>query len=107
MLKKYINQELWLEYSDMSNSMKHLGNINLDREWDSISRCIKRAAEEEIPKKKILNSGINKAPKKRRTELQIAINKLRKIIRRCKKEKNSNRDKDKQCELEREIEKIF
>src|SRR5205085_887653 len=90
----------------MSNITKHLSNINLDREWDSISRCIKRAAEEEIPKKKILNSGINKAPKKRRTELQIAINKLRKIIRRCKKEKNSNRDKDKQRELEREIEKI-
>ena len=78
----------------MSNSMKYLGNINLDREWNSISRCIKRAAEEEIPKKKILNSGINKVPKKKCTELQIAINKLRKIIRRCKKEKNSNRDKD-------------
>ena len=106
LLKKYINQELLLEYSDMSNSVKHLSNINLDREWDSISRCIKRAAEEEIPKKKILNSGINKSPKKRYTELQIAINKLKKIIRRCKKEKNSNRDKDEQRELEREIEKI-
>ena len=90
----------------MSNSTKHLGNINLDREWDSISRCIKWAAEEEIPKKKILNSGINKAPKKRHTELQIAINKLRKIVKRYKRKKNSNRDKDEQCKLEKEIEEI-
>jgi exonuclease III len=100
LLRKRVSEELW-HYDTQENAVE-----TLDQEWDNISRSIKQAAEEEIPRKKVLNSGCNKAPKKVYTELQIAVNLIRKLVKRCKKEKGTSRTEKEQIELEEQIEKV-
>ena len=54
----------------------------------------------------MLNLGCNKAPKKIRLELQIAINTIRKLVKKCKKIIGTRRTEEEQIEIEQEIEKI-
>src|SRR5207237_1372861 len=77
LLKRRDNKALWNNVTQNATKDNEK-EIDINREWDNISRSIKQAAEEEIPRKKITNSSINKAPKKRYTELQSAINTIRK-----------------------------
>jgi len=54
----------------------------------------------------VLNSGCNKAPKKICSELQTAINTIRKLVKECKKKIRMSRTEDEQVEIEQEVEKI-
>jgi len=54
----------------------------------------------------VLNSGCNRAPKKICSELLIAINRLKKLVKRCKREKETSRMKEEQREVEQEVERI-
>src|SRR5437868_162793 len=105
LLKRRVNKALWNNVTQNATKDKEK-EIDINREWDNISRSIKQAAEEEIPRKKITNSGINKAPKKRYTELQNVINTIRKIVKSCKKKKGLYRTEEEQLEIEKELEKI-
>jgi len=106
LLKRRVNKALWNNNVTQNATKDKEKEIDINREWDNISRSIKQAAEEEIPRKKITNSGINKAPKKRYTELQGAINTIRKIVKSCKKKKGLYRTEEEQLEIEKELEKI-
>ena len=48
----------------------------------------------------------NKALKKIHSELQIAINTIRKLVKKCKKERGTRITEEEQIEIEQEIEKI-
>ena len=63
-------------------------------------------AEDEIPQKKVLNSDCNRVPKKMHSELQTAINMIRKLVKKCKKEIETRITEEEQIEIEQEIEKI-
>jgi len=106
LLKRRVNKALWNNNVIQNATKDKEKEIDINREWDNISRSIKQAAEEEIPRKKITNSSINKAPKKRYTELQSAINTIRKIVKSCKKKKGLYRTEEEQLEIEKELEKI-
>ena len=54
----------------------------------------------------MLNSSCNKVPKKIHSELQIAINTIRKLVKKCKKEIRTRITEEEQIEIEQEIEKI-
>ena len=54
----------------------------------------------------MLNSSCNKALKKIYLELQIAINIIRKLVKKCKKIIETRRTEKEQIEIEQEIEKI-
>ena len=86
LLKRRVNKALWNNVTQNATKDKEK-EIDINREWDNISRSIKQVAEEEILRRKITNSEINKALKKRHTELQNAINIIRKIVKSCKKKK--------------------
>ena len=60
--------------------------MDLNKEQDNISSSIKQAAEDEIPQKKVLNLSCNKASKKIHSELQIAINIIKKLVKKYKRE---------------------
>ena len=106
LLKRRVNKALWNNNLTQNTTEDKKKEIDINREQDNISRSIKQAAEEEIPRRKITNSGINKAPKKRHTELQNAINMIRKIVKSCKKKKRLYRIEEEQLEIEKELEKI-
>ena len=57
-------------------------------------------AEDEIPRKKVLNSGYNRVPKKIHSELQIAINMIRKLVKKYKEEIGTRRTEEEQTEFE-------
>ena len=78
----------------------------MDKEWDNISNSIKQVAEDKIPRKKVLNSGCNKALKKICSELQTAINSIRKLAKECKRKIRTSRTDEKQIEIEWEVGKI-
>ena len=54
----------------------------------------------------MLNSECNKASKKIYSELQIAINTIRKLVKEYKRKIGTSRTEDKQIEIKWEIEKI-
>ena len=54
----------------------------------------------------MLNLGCNGVPKKIHPELQIAINMIRKLVKKCKKEIETRITEEEQIEIEQEIEKI-
>src|SRR5205085_9353971 len=54
----------------------------------------------------MLNSGCNRVPKKICSELQTAINMIRKLVKKCKKERGTRITEEEQIEIEQEIRKI-
>ena len=56
--------------------------------------------------KESANLDCNKAPKKICSELQIAINMIRKLVKKYKKKIGTRRTEEEQIEIEQEIKKI-
>ena len=54
----------------------------------------------------MLNSDYNRVLKKIRSELQIAINMIRKLVKKCKKEIETRITEEEKIEIKQEIEKI-
>ena len=54
----------------------------------------------------MLNSDCNRVSKKIHSELQIAINTIRKLVKKCKKERGTRITEEEQIEIKQEIEKI-
>ncbi|CAG8493121.1 40824_t:CDS:2, partial [Gigaspora margarita] len=67
-----------LEGEEMNNN---IGKKELDHLWDIIQNTIIKAANQTLPKKKILNTGCSKKRSKVKTELEKSILVLGKIIR--------------------------
>ncbi len=69
-------------------------------------KWIKQVAKDEIPHKKVLNSGCNKALKKIYSELQTAISSIRKLVKEYKRKIGTSRMIERQLEIEQEVRKI-